>query len=303
MAYNLTKLLFRGIHEICRKRIDGGVSHVGYFDDAEAALEAVKNDRGYEAVWASLNPLPRLPDGFTLNRLQPSPHRSQKDWYERRTALLIDCDPVRTNGQKKSNSTDVEKAASRTQAEAIRKFLCHELQWPQPLLVDSGNGTQMRCEIYLSTDQASEDLVRNLLTGLAVKFDNEQSHVDASVFESNRVAKLPGTWARKAPESEGRPWRQSQILEVPERGIELPGAANRPRETITEAEIEAVPKVLLESAVAQLPSLVPPGSLKLPSTARVSAARPRIPDPSFPIPRPGATALETLCTGPADPLH
>jgi hypothetical protein len=213
----------------------------------------VKNDRGYEAVWASLNPLPCVPGGFTLNQLQPSPHRSQKDWYEVRTGLLIDCDPLRTSGHKKSNSTEVEKAASRTQAETIRKFLCDDLQWPRPILADSGNGTQLRFDINLPADQVSEDLVRNLLIGLAAKFNNEQTHLDAGVFESNRLAKLPGTWARKAPEAAGRPWRQSQILEVPERQIELPGTANRARQTITEAEIEAVPKVLLESTVSQLP--------------------------------------------------
>jgi hypothetical protein len=253
MAYRLSKLLFRGVHEVCRKRIDGGISHVGYFDSAEAALEAVKNDGGYEAIWASLNPLPRIPDGFTLNRLQPSPHRSKKEWYERRTSLLVDCDAVRTNGQMKSNSTDTEMAAARVQADAIRKFLCDEMQWPPPLVVGSGNGTHLRWDVDLPNDQASEELVRNLLIGLAAKFDNEQSRVDASVFESNRVAKLPGTWARKAPEAAGRPWRESCILEVPERDIELPAAMDRPRQTVTEVWLEPVPRTLLDSAVAQLP--------------------------------------------------
>src|SRR5262249_45163753 len=118
------------------KRIDGGISHVGYFDSAEAALEAVKNDRGYEAIWAGLNPLPSVPAGFELNLLQSSPNRSRKDWYRRRTALLIDCDPVRTNGQKRSNSTDDEQHASLAQAEEIRKFLCDWLRWPQPIVIN-----------------------------------------------------------------------------------------------------------------------------------------------------------------------
>ena len=78
MTHDLTKLLFRGIHEVCRKRIDGGVSHVGYFDNADEVLTAVAIDKGYEAVWLSLNPLSQLPDGFTLNDLKPSPTRSRK---------------------------------------------------------------------------------------------------------------------------------------------------------------------------------------------------------------------------------
>lgn len=253
MSCSMTKLLFRGVHEVCRKRIDGGVSHVGYFDSAEAALDAVKNDLGYEAIWASLNPVSHAPDGFTLNQLKGSPNRSTKESYTRRTAFLVDCDSVRTNGQKKSNSTDNEKKASMAQAEAIRNFLSDQLQWPKPILVDSGNGTQLRYEIDLPADQDSEDLIRNFLVGLAAKFDNDQSHIDCGVFEANRVAKLPGTWARKAPESESRPWRQSCILEVPEREIELPARAGQPRETIRELALEPVPPFLIESAISQLP--------------------------------------------------
>jgi hypothetical protein len=252
-ATPLTALLFRGIHEVCRKRLDGGISHVGYFDSAEAALDIVKGDLGYEAIWASLNDLPRVPEGFVLNRLQASPHRSKKEWYQRRVKIVVDCDPIRTHGEKKSNATDAEKAASRAQAEAIRRFLCDELQWPQPIVCDSGNGTHLLWFIELPNDQAAEDLIRALLSGLAAKFDNEQSHVDTGNFESNRVIKLPGTWARKAPEAAGRPWRLSQILEVPERTIELPASANRPRELVTEIDLEPVARTLLVSTAAQLP--------------------------------------------------
>ncbi len=178
MTPNVTKLLFRGIHEVCRKRTGGGVSHVGYFDNAEDALKVVERDIGYEAIWLSLNSLPNLPHGFTINVLQPSPNRSTKEWYTRRTSLLVDCDPVRINGEKKSNSTETEKKASLDQAEGIRNFLSDQLQWPKPVLVDSGNGTQLRYEIDLPADQPTEELVRNLLSGLAAKFDNEHSHVD-----------------------------------------------------------------------------------------------------------------------------
>lgn len=255
MTVSMTKLFFRGVHEACRKRIEGGVSHVGYFDNAEDLISSLANDLGYEAVWLSLNPLPHVPEGFTLNQLKGSPTRSTKESYTRRTGLLIDCDPIRINGQKKSNSTDTEKAVSLDQAKAIRNFLSDQLLWPKPILVDSGNGTQLRYEIDLPNDQVSEELIRNLLSGLAARFDNEESHVDCGVFEANRVAKVPGTWARKAPVTEGRPWRQSRIVEVPEREIELPASAGHPREVVTELALEPVPRSLIESAVSQLPAL------------------------------------------------
>ena len=105
----------------------------------------------------------------------------------------------------------------------------------------------------MPNDQASEDLIRNLLAGLAARFDTEDCHVDAGVYEANRVAKLPGSWARKAPESTSRPWRQSCLLEVPEREIELPARAGQPRETLKELALEPVPLSLIQSAIAQLP--------------------------------------------------
>lgn len=253
MTHNATKLFFRGIHEVCRKRIAGGISHVGYVDNADDFLRAIKQDNGYEAIWLSLNPLPVLPEGFVLNTLRPSPFRSTKDWYVRRTTLLIDSDPVRKTGEKKSNATDEEKAAARKQAEEIRRFLCDELQWPKPVVVDSGNGYHQRFEIDLPNDQASEDLIRNLLAGLAAKLDTDDCHVDAGVYEANRVAKLPGTWARKAPESLGRPWRQSGVVEVPQVEIELPARAGQPREMLKELALEPVPVLLIQSAVSQLP--------------------------------------------------
>ena len=250
---NTTKLLFTGIHEVCRKRIGGGMSHIGYFDNVEAVLEAFKNDLGYQALYTSLNPLPKLPEGFTLNEFRSSANRSTKEWYEKRTAIMVDCDPVRTNGCTASNSTDMEKTAAWEQVKLVRAFLCDELQWPRPIILDSGNGVQARFSVELPADQATEDLIRNFLIGLSAKFSNEQSHVDVSVFEANRLGKLPGSWARKAPEEDGRPWRLSQIIEVPEREIELPASATRPRELVREPFLEPVPRSLIEMAVNNLP--------------------------------------------------
>ena len=60
---------------------------------------------------------------------------------------------------------------------------------------------KQRYSIDLPADQASEDLIRNLLAGLAAKFDNEQSHVDA---ESSRQTESPsfqelGRGRRRSP--------------------------------------------------------------------------------------------------------
>ena len=74
--------------------------------------------------------------------------------------------------------------------------------------------------------------------------------------ESSRQTELPsfrelGRERHRSPS--GRPWRQSCILEVPEREIELPARAGQPRETIKELVLEPVARSLIESAVSHLP--------------------------------------------------
>lgn len=203
--------LFSDIHEIVCKRADGKL-YVGYFDDEQKALASVSGDSTYQAVWYSLNPLKDLPQGSTLNppTLARS-NRSKKDWISRRVRLLADLDPVREYG----NANDAEKTAAHKLAIAVRDHLS-SVGWPKPLLCDSGNGYHIVFAIDLPNDQASEDLVRGVLLALAAKFDTPETHIDTGNYESNRLCKLPGTSARKAPATPERPHRQSSVLECPE---------------------------------------------------------------------------------------
>jgi hypothetical protein len=250
---DLAQILFNGVHEVCRKIKGKGFSHIGYFDSAEAALEPFKNDGKYEALYVSINPLPCVPKGFTLNEFKGSPTRSNETWYEKRAGILIDCDPVRKNGEKQCSATDAEKEASWKLLCAVRTFLCDELQWPQPVVGDSGNGYHLRFTVDLPADQASKDLIHDLLLGLAARFDNDDAHVDQGVFEANRLDKLPGSWARKGADEAGRPWRVSKILEIPTREVELPASPTRPREVINETFLEPVPRALIQTALDNLP--------------------------------------------------
>lgn len=84
------------------------------------------------------------------------------------------------------------------------------------MLCDSGNGYHLLFALELPNDQASEDLIRGVLLALAAKFDTPETHIDTGNFEANRLCKLPGTFARKAPSTPERPHRQSSVLECPE---------------------------------------------------------------------------------------
>jgi P4 family phage/plasmid primase-like protien len=234
--------LFSGIHEVVCKRADGKL-YVGFFDDEKKALSSVDNDSTYQAVWYGLNPLKQLPEGATLNGALRRSNRSKKDWILRRERLLIDFDPHRTYG----NASDSEKAAARRQVLAVRDYL-RSIGWPEPMLCDSGNGFHVVFAIDLPNDQSSEDLVRGVLLALAAKFDTPEAHVDTGNFEANRLCKLPGTWARKAPATPERPHRQSGVIECPE-------------------ILQPVPRALLESVsaghIAERPTLKIPANDEL----------------------------------------
>jgi len=215
--------LFTGIHELVCKKADGKL-YIGYYDDEQKALASVEQDTTYQALWYSLNPLKELPSGAKLNGPLVRSNRSRKNWIAKRERLLIDIDPIRQYG----NASDTENAGALRRAEAIEQYL-DDKAWPLPMVCCSGNGYHLLYGLDLPNDQTSEDLIRGVLLALAVKFDNAEAHIDTSVFEANRICKVPGSWARKAPATPERPHRKSSILKCPER-----------LEPVTRAFLEAV---------------------------------------------------------------
>jgi P4 family phage/plasmid primase-like protien len=198
--------LFSGIHEVRMLR-PAGIA-VGYFTDWDAALRAVENEPSqYRAAYFSLNPI-KFRDSISLNpaSLNPASRAASAEDIERRVWLLIDLDPVRP--EKNMNATEAEKQTARDQAERVRDWLCSQ-GWPEPTLGDSGNGWHLLYIIELPNEAASTDLIKRLLLRLNQLFPL----VDAGNFDPSRVTKLYGSWARKGPHSEERPWRRSQIVE------------------------------------------------------------------------------------------
>ena len=51
------------------------------------------------------------------------------------------------------------------------------------------------------------------LKAIGQRFDNELVKIDTSLSEPEQIIRLWGTWNRRDPETEGRPHRQSRILE------------------------------------------------------------------------------------------
>ena len=177
----------------------------------------------YNAAWATLNPLraDALTPDTVINpaELVRSYNTAADAHIARREWLLLDFDPKRPTG---TNSTDTEKAAAWQQAEQCRDELT-AMGWPVPMVLDSGNGYHLRYQISLPNDAASHELVRSALHSLARRY----SMLDVTNHNAARVAKLPGTAARKGEHTAERPHRVSALL--------LEGEG-----TLTEAQLRAV---------------------------------------------------------------
>jgi hypothetical protein len=206
-----------------------------------AALEVSPYASG---VYFCLNPVnPRIP-GEVRDELRNHAHivrcgetTSDGDILRRRW-LPIDIDPVRGGGDQKVSSTDAEKAESLKTALEVRKDL-GKVGWPEPVLMDSGNGFWLLYRIRLPNDEESSLLVKRILAALAAKYHSDKATIDQKLFNAGRICKLPGTWSRKGQNTLERPHRRAGLLEVPDR-------------------IRVVPLRLLQALAAEAPAPPPP---------------------------------------------
>lgn len=133
----------------------------------------------------------------------------------RRRWLLIDVDRAKTQANLKLSATDTEHLAARSLAEEVRAEL-RRLGWSDPLVVDSGNGAHLLYRLDLANSDESRDAIRDFLKALAARFDGGRGAIGRECHDARRIAKLPGTWARKGPDAPDRPHRLARLLYAPE---------------------------------------------------------------------------------------
>ena len=192
----------------------------GYFDYEHIpdAAEAIGKLRSFRGAYATVNPV--NPDllARACNRLRGITREAttaDTDILSRRW-LLVDCDPKRVSGV---SSSDPEHEAAISMACKIRAGLSAS-GWPDPILIDSGNGAQMMYRIDLPV--ADGDLVQRCIAGIATAGDDKVD-VDLTVFNPARIWRIPGTMNCKGDDVKTRPHRMAQILSAPEKfGIVTP---------------------------------------------------------------------------------
>ena len=185
----------------------------GYFDfeHITQAADAIAKIRAFAGAYVTLNPVDPDLLARAFNRLGPAEQNATTadDDIVRRRWLPIDCDAVR-----KSNisSTDEEHKAALELADQIRNGLA-SVGWPQPIVLDSGNGAQLLYRIDLPAKD--DGLVQNVIASIAAA-SPDTVHVDLTVFNPARIWRLPGTMNCKGDSIPNRPHRMANIVSVPD---------------------------------------------------------------------------------------
>jgi hypothetical protein len=209
----------------------------GYFDRVDLIVRAVTQlCEPVPGIYFTINPTSKALLARASNRLKArvTTTTSDRDIVKRRW-IPIDVDPIRPAGISASNQ---EHELALDRCRAIR-FELSEEGWLQPILADSGNGGYLFYSVELPNDAPSEALVKQVLKGLAARFNDSAVQVDQSLSNAARIVKIFGSIARKGDNVPDRPHRLSRIIDAP-------------------SIIQPVPQRLLEEFAATLKDPDPP---------------------------------------------
>lgn len=204
---------------------------IGVFTDKEC-LDSALNKKAIKSVYTPLNKvkkasLEKLPVN-EFDVMTSGGGISAKDIKEL-SYFFVDIDVVGLQQDgKKRNATDEEHEEARDVAMRAKEFLV-KMNFPEPIMVDSGNGYHLLFPVELSATQEHEKLFKKALKALAENVDTEKAKVDTVVADRGRKLKLPGS----ANNMEEDFYRVSSIVEVPEE-ISL----------VSEAMLEEIAKLL-----------------------------------------------------------
>jgi archaellum biogenesis ATPase FlaH len=162
------------------------------------------------------------------NKYQQIDNKNIKGWYitpnptdgkgrkqenfTKREWLIVDID---TQRPKNTNATDEElqkafDVAGEIELQTIMGDFCSTI-WQIPYIALSGNGVHLLYRCDLPNTQEANELVSKWYSLLDKAFSTTEAKIDTSMASIAQLTKLYGTWSRKAPEQENRPWRQSEL--------------------------------------------------------------------------------------------
>lgn len=178
-------------------------------DPSELAAAAANLAASNNSVYLCLNPV----------ALECRPERAVKDeMVHHRRWLMVDIDPVKPSEHKDDPATSQEKAAVMGLAGEVQEFLT-SLGWPEPLVIDSGNGAYLLYRVDMANDPHCRELVKGFLWRLDARFSSPRARIDKATHNAARIAKIPGASSRKrgGQASPSRPYRLARVVRVPDR--------------------------------------------------------------------------------------
>jgi hypothetical protein len=151
--------------------------------------------------------------------------------------LALDIDPTRPKGHP---ATEAEHEAARSAAEtAIR--LGRSLGWPEPAMIDSGNGFY----VIWKVDLVPEDklLLKAVVNDMAHRLNTAAAKIDPRVYNPSHVFRIAGTVNRKGANTAERRHRLATIVSLPQ----APGILTR-EQLVAFAGEPPIPVVKAEAA-------------------------------------------------------
>jgi hypothetical protein len=191
----------------------------GYFNDLNAAWESIRVYERKYSIYFTLQELDERIIYRCLNKLKPYAKNLTKNSEVLRYKFLhIDADPVRPSG---IQATNAEVHLGREKLLQCVSFLSTEMSFPEPIICFSGNGCTADYHVDLENTPENVSLCENALKALDILFSDENVTIDVSVSNPARIIKLPYSLSCKGSNTEERPYRRSELLQIPKEKTEL----------------------------------------------------------------------------------
>lgn len=215
MSGALTALIEPGsVHELRVPKAGRARVISGYFDDSTHLVAAADKLSGhYPGIYFTVNPTKPALLARAHNRVLEHAELTSSDHdIECRRWLPIDLDPVRPTG---ICATVTEHDAAIQRGREIWTHL-REQGWPDPVVMDSGNGCYLLVRIDTPNDEAGRKLLERCLKALAFRFNDDLVHVDQTMFNAARIIRVPDTLNAKGDDTPERPHRLARWLHMPD---------------------------------------------------------------------------------------
>lgn len=183
-------------------------TYSGFFTSVDEAVRWICRYSGSDAagIYVTLNPLREYVLNWNHNRIDVSVTSASDEDVTGAWWFFLDIDPIRPRF---TCATSAEQDAARLRGNEISHCLMTVYGFSLPAWAGtSGSGVTALWRVELEPEESP--LIEKALAGLSATFSDDVVHVDASVGNPARIARIAGTINAKSPTPQpDRPWRMA----------------------------------------------------------------------------------------------